>query len=93
MINLNITLKFIDSCCNNCFKNSIEKEIAFTSITMQSEVQEGYLINVLSQDTLTCTIIIQNGQNVIIRKLLYNVETKILLPSSLNHIITITALN
>lgn len=85
---MNISCKLIDTYCGNCFKNTIEKNLTITNSKTQIEAQNGYLINVLYCDTLTCCIIIQNGENVIIRIIPFETETSILIPSNNSQILT-----
>lgn len=86
IVNLNIN----DTFCTQCYKNSIEKNEQITSRDTSIELQNNYFLNVLSVTNITCSIIIQNGNCVIIRKILLGVPTSILIPSKCSHIVTIT---
>lgn len=70
-------------------KRVIEKNETINSRSDTIELQNGYYFNVLSQGNETCTIMVQNGQKVIIRNILYDIETSILIPSCNTHILTI----
>ncbi len=87
---MNINLQVIDTFCSNCHKNSIEKNINITSSNTQIELQNNYSLYIINYSTSHFTILIQNGNYVIIRNILYNVETSILIPSKCTHIITVT---
>lgn len=87
---MNVNLNINDTYCTQCYKNSIEKNINITSRDTQIELQNNYFLNVLSVSNNICSIIIQNGNCVIIRNILNGVETSILIPSSYSHILTIT---
>lgn len=87
---MNVTLNINDTYCTKCYKNSIEKNEQITSRDTSIELQNNYFLNVLDSNTNTCTILLQNGNCVIIRKILNGVPTSILIPSKCSHIITIT---
>lgn len=87
---MNVDLNINDTYCTQCYKNSIEKNVNITSRDTQIELQNNYFLNVLSVSNNICSIIIQNGNCVIIRNILNDVETSILIPSSCSHILTIT---
>ena len=87
---MNVNLNINDTYCTQCYKNSIEKNINITSRDTQIELQNNYFLNVLSVSNNICSIIIQNGNCVIIRNILNGVETSILIPSSYSHILIIT---
>lgn len=82
-------VNLIDTYCTNCSKRVIEKNETINSRSDTIELQNGYYFNVLSQGNETCTIMVQNGQKVIIRNILYDIETSILIPSCNTHILTI----
>ena len=86
-------VNIIDTYCTSCTKNVIEKNETINSRSDTVELQNGFYFNVLSQDSDTCSIMIQNGQKVIIRNIQNNVETSILIPSRCTHIITLTITN
>jgi len=83
-------VNIIDTYCTSCTKNVIEKNEIISSRSDTVELQNRFYFNVLSQNSDTCTIMIQNGQKVIIRNILYNIETSILIPSCNTHVITVT---
>ena len=87
---MNVNLNINDTYCTQCYKNSIENNVNITSRDTQIELQNNYFLNVLSVSNNICSIIIQNGNCVIIRNILNGVETSILIPSSCSHILTIT---
>lgn len=87
---MNVDLNINDTYCTQCYKNSIEKNVNITSRDTSIELQNNYFLNVLSVSNNICSIIIQNGNCVIIRNILNGVETSILIPSSCSHILTIT---
>lgn len=87
---MNINLQVIDTFCSNCHKNSIEKNLTITSSNMQIELQNDYSLYIIDFSTSHFTVLIQNGNYVIIRNILYNIETSILIPSKCTHIVTIT---
>lgn len=89
-MNINVNLNINDTCCGPCFKNSIEKNETITSTDTAIELQDCFFLNVLGCTSTTCSIIIQNGNCVIIRKILLGVATSILIPSKCSHIVTIT---
>ena len=90
---MNITINLIDTYCTSCSKNSIERNEIITSRSTSLELQNSYILNVLSSSNGITTIIIQNGRKVIIRNIQNNVETSILIPSRCTHIITLTITN
>lgn len=87
---MNINLQIIDTFCSNCHKNSVEKNLTLTSSNTQIELQNSYSLYIIDYNTSYFTVLIQNGNYVIIRNILYNVETSILIPSNCTHIVTIT---
>lgn len=89
---MNITLNINDSCCTNCCKNVINSTQNFTSSSKTFELQGNFLLNVVSVDNNAFLVIIQNGNYVILRKIIKNVETSILIPSCATHILTITSI-
>lgn len=90
---MNITVNITDIYCTACTKNSIEKNETITSSSTSLELQNGFIFNVLSVNDNSFSIIIQNGQKVIIRNILFDVETSILLPTRCTHIVTIVGTN
>ncbi len=88
---MDITLVINDKCCSNCFKNSINTTKTFTSSSQTFELQDNYLLNIISTQENTFLVIIQNGNCVILRKIIRNVETSINIPSCSTHIVTITS--
>ena len=88
---MNITLNITDTYCTNCYKTSVEKTQSFTSTDISIELQNNYFLNVISVSDTTFSVIIQNGNCVIIRNILKEVETSILIPSKCTHIVTITS--
>ncbi len=90
---MNITINLIDTYCTSCSKNAIERNEIISSRSTSIELQNGFKLNVLSSNDKFATIIIQNGRKVIIRNILYGVETSILIPSRCTHIITLTITN
>ena len=87
---MNVHLNVNDTYCTQCYKNSVEKNITVTSRDTSIELQNNYFLNVLSVSNNICSIIIQNGNCVIIRNILIGIETSILIPSNCSHILTIT---
>jgi hypothetical protein len=87
---MNVYLKINDTYCTQCYKNSIEKNEQITSTDTTIELQNNYKLNVLSVTNTTCNVLIQNGNYVIIRKILLNTQTSILIPSNNSHILTLT---
>lgn len=88
---MNITLNINDTTCTNCFKNVINNTKNFTSSNQSFELQENYFLNVISVSDNRFLIIIQNGNCVILRNIIKDTETSLLIPSScLTHILTIT---
>lgn len=90
---MNITINLTDTYCTSCSKNSNQKTEVITSRSTSLELQNGFIFNVLSASDKFATIIIQNGRKVIIRNILYDTETSILIPSRCTHIITLTITN
>ncbi len=88
---MNITLNINDTYCTSCYKNSIEKTETFTSRDTSIELQNNYFLNVISVSETRFSIIIQNGNCVIIRNILKGVATSIFIPSKCSHIVTITS--
>lgn len=89
---MDITLNINDTCCTNCYKNVVNNSINFTSSTQTFELQEEYFLNVISVSTNRFLVIIQNGSYVILRNIIKNTQTSILIPScSKTHILTITS--
>ncbi len=88
---MNVNLNIVDTCCSKCFKNSTEKNINVTSRDTSIELQNEYFLNVLDAYANKTTILIQNGDCVIIRNILNGVQTDILIPSNCTHILSITA--
>lgn len=88
---MNITLNINDTFCASCFKNSVEKTETFTSRDQSIELQNNYFLNVISVSNTRFSVIIQNGNCVIIRNILIGVPTSILIPSKCSHIVTITS--
>ncbi len=86
---MNITLNINDTYCTNCYKNSIEKTETFTTRDQSVELQNNYSLNVISVSDTTFSVIIQNGNCVIIRNILKGISTSILIPSKCTHIVTI----
>lgn len=89
MINTNIIIN--DTFCTKCYKNAIEKNEQITSTDTSIELQDNYFLNILSISGNKITVIIQNGNCVIIRIILSGVQTSILIPSNCSHILTLTA--
>lgn len=89
---MNITLNITDTYCTKCCKNSKETQFLFSSNDQSIELQNNYNLNVLTISSNTYTIIIQNGNCVIIRKITKGVPTSILIPSRCSHIITIESM-
>ena len=87
---MNVHLNINDTYCTQCYKNSVEKNITVTSRDTSIELQNNYFLNVLSVSNNICSIIIQNGNCVIIRNILIGIEASILIPSNCSHILTIT---
>ncbi len=87
---MNVNLSINDTYCTQCYKNSIEKNEQITSRDTSIELQNNYFLNVISVTNVSVSVIIQNGNCVIIRKILLGVPTSILIPSKCSHIITIT---
>lgn len=88
---MNITLNINDTYCTNCYKNSIEKTETFTTRDQSIELQNNYSLNVISVSDNIFSIIIQNGNCVIIRNILKGIPTSISIPSKCTHIVTITS--
>lgn len=88
---MDITLNINDTCCNNCCKNVVNSTQNFTSSSQTFELQDNYLLNVINVESTTFLVIIQNGNCVILRKVIKDVETSILIPSCSTHILTITS--
>lgn len=88
---MNITININDSCCCNNIKNVINTTKTFTSSSETFELQCNFLLNIISEDSNTFLVIIQNGNYVILRRIIKNVETSILIPSSPTHILTLTS--
>lgn len=88
---MNVNLNINDTYCTKCYKNSIEKSENITSKDTSIELQNNYYLNVLNSNNNLITIMIQNGNYVIIRNILMGIKTSILIPSTNSHIITITA--
>ena len=88
---MNITIEINDSCCTDCFKNVINSTETFTASSQTFELQGNFLLNVISADETTFLVIVQNGNCVILRKIIRNVETSILIPSCATHILTLTS--
>ena len=66
MQEINVTLNIRDCIiCNNC-KQIYEKEVLINSFSTTITLLNGYILNLISQSDTRCTVIIQNGQNVII---------------------------
>lgn len=86
---MNLTLNIIDRCCSSCYKNTIQKSVLFSSSNQSYELQCNFFLNVISDNQTTYTIIIQNGEYVIIRKIQKNVSTSISIPSKCTHIVTV----
>ena len=78
---MNVTLKITDVICNNCFKNSMQKEVVVTSSTQTIELQLGYTLNVIDFNENSSTVLIQNGTNSYIR-IIYEFETQLILNSN-----------
>lgn len=87
---MNITVNLLDTYCTKCSKTSISKNEQITSRAATLELQNGFNFNVLSSNDKSCAVMIQNGQKVIIRVILFDVETSILIPSCCTHILTLT---
>lgn len=85
---MNTELKITDSYCTNCYKNSITNIISNSN---PFNLQDNYILNIIKESNTDCTILVQNGETVIIRKILYDVETNILIPSCNTHIINVIA--
>lgn len=88
---MDITININDSCCTNCIKNVINTTKTFTSSSETFELQGNFLLNIISANDTTYLVIIQNGSYVILRKIIKNVETSILIPSCSTHILTLTS--
>ena len=67
---MDITLNINDTYCTNCYKKSIEKTETFSTRDKSVEIQNNYSLNVISVSNSTFSIIIQNGNCVIIRNVL-----------------------
>ncbi len=88
---MNITLNITDTCCSKCYKNTTQKTETFTSRDQSISLQCNYYLNVLSVENNVYSILIQNGDYVIIRNILPQVSTSISIPSNCTHILTITS--
>lgn len=88
---MNVSLIINDTYCTKCSKTSREKNVPINSRDTSIELQNNYFLNVLNVIDNRITIIIQNGNCVIIRIILAGVKTSILIPSKCSHIVTITA--
>ncbi len=88
---MNITLNINDTYCTKCYKNTLEKTETITSTSDSLQLQNNYSLNVISVSNTRFSVIIQNGNCVIIRNILLGVATSILIPSKCSHIITITS--
>ncbi len=90
---MNITLNVIDTCCSNCYKNTNERTMTFKDQSDTLNLQGNFTLNVLSTSPSHYTILIQNGSYIIIRNVLNNVQTSIIVPSNCSHIVTIQSIN
>lgn len=92
MNSFNVNLTIIDctySCkCKNCYS----REINITSSLKTIDLQNGYILNVLSVTDTYATVLIQNGFQVIIRNI-RDYPMRICIPSkNYPHIVTLSAI-
>lgn len=91
MNNFPVTLNITDMLCNKCFKETLSKELIVSDPSQTIALQEDYILNVLTVSDTFVTVIIQNGFNVIIRRIFTIYPLQISLPSKCNqHILTIS---
>jgi len=88
---MDVTLNINDTVCSNSCRNTIENNITFTSQNDSYNLQCGFTVNVIFASDTQYTVLIQNGKCVIIRNILNNVQTSLLLPEKCRqHIVTFT---
>lgn len=80
MQDINVTLNVRDTIICKCCKKVSEKEVQVTSTSQVINLLDNFILNVISSGNSRCAVIIQNGQNVIIRNI-YDYETEICIPS------------
>ena len=87
-VTLNLQECFIDECCR---KQTFEREVTITSTTKTVCLFNDFILNIIRVSSTYFTVLIQNGNEVIIRNIYVNSGTRILLPNKCGrHVICIS---
>lgn len=96
-MNFSVTLNIKDVLISNCIKNTNNSDIIITATSQVIELQNGYILNVVSVNQRYITLVIQNGTYVYIRNIFLNYDCNICLPTEnpcrFKHILTIGVSN